>query len=77
MPFHFAYAETLESKIADYINCYEKRDAQSTVAAEFLKLFAHDTNFVHADIAGTSEYLHHYVPVLVRTLFHFTKNFKS
>jgi leucyl aminopeptidase len=73
MPFHFAYSETLESKIADYLNSHERRDAQSIIATEFLRIFAKNIDFIHADIAGTSEYQHYAIPVLVRTLFHFIK----
>jgi leucyl aminopeptidase len=70
MPFHQDFINKLDSKMADYINCDLSRDGGSNSAAEFIHLFSGNTNFVHADIAGTNERKSGPVPVLVKTLFY-------
>ena len=79
MPFHFTYDEIMKkSLLADYINCAPGRNCGSSTAATFLKLFADDANFLHLDIAGSSEIKtkkgSEPLPVMLRTLFNFSKN---
>jgi leucyl aminopeptidase len=70
MPFHKDYVNKLESKLADYVNCDISRAGGANTAAEFIKLFSGNANFIHADIAGSNERKTTFVPVLVRTLFY-------
>jgi leucyl aminopeptidase len=46
------------------------------VAAEFLHYFAEDLNFIHADICGGVEFENQTIPVMIRTLFYFVKDFQ-
>lgn len=78
MPFHPYFSTALKSSLlADLINCVEKPFGSSISAASFLKEFAKDVDFIHLDIAGTSEFKargkSYPVPVLLDTLFAFVK----
>jgi leucyl aminopeptidase len=78
MPFFYEFHnEVIENtKIADIANLGKGRSAGSITAAEFLKFFAGDTNFIHTDIAGSSGYHKEFIAVMVRTLFNFAKDAK-
>jgi leucyl aminopeptidase len=73
MPFHYEFAKKLDSQIADYINAESGREGTSIVAAEFLKIFSEHKNFIHFDIAGSSELKNTFIPSSFRTLFYFLK----
>lgn len=78
MPFHPYFSTTLKtSLLADLINCVEKLCGSSISAASFLKEFAQDVDFIHLDIAGTSEFKargkSYPIPVMLDTLFTFVK----
>jgi leucyl aminopeptidase len=78
MPFHYEYQDAVlkNSKIADLANIAGSRFAGSNTAAEFLHIFADSTNFIHADIAGSSEYHKEFIPVLLKTMLYLAENFK-
>ena len=78
MPFHPEYKKLLEkSNIADYINSELSRAAGSSVAATFINIFADPINFIHLDIAATSEYEKNApCPVMLKTLYYFIKHQK-
>ena len=73
MPFHDEFLKALNSRIADHINAEHGREGTSIVAAEFLKIFSENKNFIHFDIAGSSELKTTFVPTMLRTLFYFLK----
>ena len=78
MPFNNAFTRPLKkSLLADLINCVEKGSASSISAASFLKEFAEGVDFIHLDIAGTSEIkargFAQPLPVMLNTLFEFVK----
>lgn len=76
MPFHNEFLKSLDSRVADYINCSESRNGSAIVAAEFLKIFAKDKDFIHFDIAGSNELKTTFLPSMLRTLFYFLKGDK-
>ena len=78
MPFNNEFSKPLKkSLLADLINCVEKGSASSISAACFLKEFADNVDFIHLDIAGSSETkargFSHPLPVMLNTLFEFVK----
>jgi leucyl aminopeptidase len=76
MPFHFEYLWNIEkTPIADIKNI-GNRSAGSCTAAEFLKYFAPNANFIHADIASTNVFKDHPRAVLLRTMYFLAKDFK-
>lgn len=77
MPLHFEYdARMKSSKIADMVNSEKTRGAGSSTAACFLSFFRKKANFIHVDIASTNEFKHSPLPIMVKTLYYFAKNFK-
>lgn len=76
MPFHNEFLQRLDSNIADYANCSNVREGSAIVAAEFLKIFVDDKNFIHFDIAGTNELKTVFLPSMLRTLFYLCKEYK-
>ena len=78
MPFNNEFSKPLKkSLLADLINCVEKGNASSISAACFLKEFADGVDFIHLDIAGSSETkargFSRPLPVMLNTLFEFVK----
>jgi leucyl aminopeptidase len=73
MPFHNEFLKELDSSVADYVNCSNAREGSSNVAAEFLKIFANNKNFIHFDIAGSNEIKSTLLPSMLRTLFYLCK----
>lgn len=75
MPFNDIYQKriTQASIIADYINCSKTRSAGAIEAAEFLKLFSENKEYIHLDIAGSNERKFkgatQPIPVLLKTLY--------
>jgi leucyl aminopeptidase len=78
MPLHHEYKDAIfnNSKVADLANVTNSRFAGSNTAAEFLHIFAEDTNFIHADIAGSNEYHKEFIPILLKTMLYLAENFK-
>ncbi len=79
LPFNQYFTDALkDSMLADLINCVEKPSAGSISAASFLKEFAKSVDFIHLDIAGTSEFKargkSYPIPVMIDTLFEYVKN---
>jgi leucyl aminopeptidase len=76
MPFHFEYLWSIENTpMADVKNIGE-RAAGSCTAAEFLKYFAFNSDFIHADIASTHVFKDYSRAVLLRTMYFLAKDFK-
>lgn len=78
MPFNSEFSKPLKkSLLADLINCVEKGSASSISAACFLKEFAKNVDFIHLDIAGSSETKARGfscpLPAMLYTLFEFIK----
>jgi leucyl aminopeptidase len=78
MPFNEEFSKPLKcSMLADLINCVEKPNGSSISAASFLKEFAEGVDFMHLDIAGTSEAkvrgFSRPLPAMLNTLFEFVK----
>ncbi len=77
MPIHFEYADRMKSsKIADMLNSEKTRGAGSSTAACFLSFFTKKANFNHMDIASTNEYKSLPLPIMLKTLYYFAKDFK-
>ena len=79
LPFNQYFTDALkDSMLADLVNCVEKPSAGSISAASFLKEFAKSVDFIHLDIAGTSEFKargkSYPIPVMIDTLFEYVKN---
>ena len=54
MPTHHAYAQYLDSKIADLKNAPVSKRGGATIAALFLQRFTGEGPWAHLDIAGTA-----------------------
>jgi leucyl aminopeptidase len=79
MPFHKVIHKTNidNTLIADITNVSPRAFGNTAnTAAEFLHFFAGDSNFIHADIAGTNEFKKHPVAAMLKTMFYFVKDFK-
>lgn len=77
MPMHFEYENRMKSsKIADMLNSEKTRGAGSSTAACFLSFFRKKANYNHMDIASTNEYKSLPLPIMVKTLYYFTKEFR-
>ncbi len=74
---HFEYENRMKSsKIADMLNSEKTRGAGSSTAACFLSFFRKKANYNHMDIASTNEYKSLPLPIMVKTLYYFTKEFR-
>ncbi len=78
LPFHQYFSDSLKnSLLADLINSVEKPNGSSISAACFLKEFTNGVDFIHLDIAGTSEFKargkSYPIPIMINTLFEFIK----
>ncbi len=77
MPLHFEYEKVMKSsKIADLVNSEKTRGAMSCTAACFLSFFRTKANFIHMDIASSGEFDNLPLPIMLKTLYYFVKNFK-
>jgi leucyl aminopeptidase len=76
MPLHPVYHDAVikNTPVADIANVSFGRAASANTAAEFLHFFANDINFIHADIAGTTEFKKQPITALMKTLFYFVKD---
>ena len=54
MPFHKDFRDLLKSDIADIANSVSSPKAGSSRAAEFLRSFTDDIDYIHLDVAATS-----------------------
>jgi leucyl aminopeptidase len=73
MPFHPDFRKMLDSKVADLKNSSTTGKAGSSSAAEFLKEFAENVNYIHLDVAGTADIDARGTAVMLKTLTEFSK----
>ncbi|WP_027124021.1 leucyl aminopeptidase [Mycoplasmoides pirum] len=69
LPLHEDYLRTLDSAVADIVNCASKPGAGSSSAAMFLTQFRENVDLVHIDIAGTADINGLGQAVILRTLY--------
>lgn len=69
LPLHEDYLKTLDSSLADLVNCASKPGPGSSSAAMFLTQFTEGVDLVHMDIAGTADINGLGQAVLLRTLY--------
>ncbi|MDR0739794.1 MAG: leucyl aminopeptidase family protein [Mycoplasmataceae bacterium] len=76
MPLHHVYQDAIvkNTQVADIANMSPGRIASSNTAAEFLHFFANNVNFIHADIAATTEFKKQPIAALIKTMFYFIKD---
>lgn len=69
LPLHEDYLKTLDSQIADIVNCASKPGPGSSSAAMFLTQFREGVDLVHLDIAGTADVNGMGQAIMLRTLY--------
>ncbi|MDE7075562.1 MAG: leucyl aminopeptidase [Malacoplasma sp.] len=74
LPLHEDYLKQLDSKVADIANCNSNdRRAGSSSAACFLVEFTHGVNYIHLDVAMTTDVKNMGQGTLIKTLYNFAK----
>ena len=73
LPLHEDYRKQLDSRIADIANCSTDRKAGSSSAACFLVEFTHGVNYIHLDVAMTTDAKNMGHGTMIKTLYNFAK----
>lgn len=76
MPMHENFLKMLDSDIADIKNSCDDRRAGSSRAACFLNEFTHGIDFIHLDVAITTDVGNKGQASLFKTLYNYAKNQK-
>ncbi|MBO6022542.1 hypothetical protein J6P59_00640 [bacterium] len=73
MPFHKDFLDMLKSDIADISNSVSKPQGGSSRAAEFLKFFTDGIDYIHLDVAGTTDRNNKGQASMLRSMYNFVK----
>lgn len=74
LPLHEDYRKILDSRIADIANCNSNdRRAGSSSAACFLVEFTHGVDYIHLDVALTTDVKNMGQGTMIKTLYNFAK----
>lgn len=74
LPLHEDYRKSLDSRIADIANCNSNdRRAGSSSAACFLVEFTHGVDYIHLDVALTTDVKNMGQGTMIKTLYNFAK----
>lgn len=76
LPLHEDYRRMLDSRIADIANCSNEKKAGSSSAACFLVEFTHGINYIHLDVAMTTDAKNMGQGTMIKTLYNFARTQK-